>query len=48
MLTADMKERNCGEIQLTGLAVDTGRDLLYYLYNGRLRTGSDIVGMVRY
>ena len=46
MLTADMKERNCGRIELTNLLVQTGRDLLYYLYNGRMKDGSDIIGLL--
>jgi hypothetical protein len=46
MLTADMKERSSGVIQLKQVKLKTGQDLLYYLYNRQLREGADAVGLL--
>ena len=46
MLCADMKERNSGGCLLLNMTRQTGLDLLHYLYNGRLREGSDMVGLL--
>jgi BTB/POZ domain len=37
MLTAGMKEQASGRIELQNMKLKTGRDLLYYLYNQRLK-----------
>ena len=46
LLAADMKERNSGRIELKDIKLATGRDLLYYLYNGRMKEGSDLLGLL--
>jgi hypothetical protein len=46
MLTADMKERASGRIDLNHMKRKTGLDLLYYLYNQELRDGSDLAGLL--
>ena len=40
-----MKERNSGRIELKHIMA-TGRELLYYLYNGRMQEGSDLLGLL--
>ena len=47
LLAADMKERNSGRIELKQIKLATGRELLYYLYNGWLKEeGSDLLGLL--
>jgi hypothetical protein len=46
MLTADMRERTSGRIELKNTRLNTGHDLLYYIYNRRLRDGSDLVRLL--
>ena len=47
LLAADMKERNSGRIELKQIKLATGRELLYYLYNGLLKEeGSDLLGLL--
>ena len=43
-----MKERNSGRIVLKNVNLATGRALLYYLYNGRMREEqrSDLLGLL--
>ena len=41
MLSANMKERQIGRIELTDLKLKTGQELLTYLYNGKLERGAD-------
>ena len=36
LLAADMKERKSSRIELKNVKLATGRELLYYLYNGRM------------
>ena len=47
-MAADMKERNSGRIVLKNVNLATGRALLYYLYNGRMREEqrSDLLGLL--
>jgi hypothetical protein len=37
MLTSNMRERNSGRIQVKNMKLRTGRELLHYIYNGRLQ-----------
>jgi BTB/POZ domain len=46
MLTADMRERTSGRIELRNTKLHTGQDLLFYLYNGQIREESDLVGLL--
>ena len=41
LLTADMKEWNSGRIELKHINLATGRDLLYFLYKGRMKEGQE-------
>ena len=47
MLTADMQERHSSPIELKNLKLKTGQDLLHYMYNGWLKKGSDVVGLLQ-
>lgn len=46
MLSADMLERKTGRIELLDVELKTGSDLLFYLYNGRMKPESDVMGLV--
>jgi hypothetical protein len=35
-----------GYVNLTDVNLETGRDLLFYLYNGRIKPHSDIRGLL--
>jgi hypothetical protein len=41
MLTANMRERNTGRIELPDMNLKTGRGLIFFLYNGRLEEEED-------
>ena len=49
LLAADMKERKSSRIELKNVKLATGRELLYYLYNGRMKEGqeeTDLLGLI--
>ena len=49
LLAAGMKERKSSRIELKNVKLATGRKLLYYLYNGRMKEGqeeSDLLGLI--
>jgi hypothetical protein len=46
MMSAGMKEQATGRIELKNMKLKTGHDLLYYLYNQRLKENSDLVGLL--
>jgi hypothetical protein len=46
MLSVGMKEQATGQIELKNMKLKTGQDLLYYLYNQRLKEDSDLVGLL--
>jgi hypothetical protein len=46
MLTASMKEKASRRIELTNIKLQTGKDLLYYLYNQRMKQDSDVMGLL--
>ena len=49
LLAAGMKERKSSRIELKNVKLATGRELLYYLYNGRMKEGqeeSDLMGLL--
>ena len=49
LLAADMKERKSSRIELKNVKLATGRELLYYLYNGRMKERqeeSDLLGLI--
>jgi BTB/POZ domain len=46
MLTAGMKEQASGRIELKNMKLKTGQDLLYYLYNQRMKPDSDLTGLL--
>jgi hypothetical protein len=47
MLTANMKERTCGRIELKNLKLKTGKILLHYLYTGHLQAMVDMLSLIR-
>lgn len=42
MLTAEMRERHSGRIEITDMSAATGKELLFYMYTDRLRPGADL------
>ena len=49
LLAAGMKERKSSRIELKNVKLATGRELLYYLYNGRMKEGqeeTDLLGLI--
>ncbi len=46
MLKTNMVESRWGRIVLPDVEVKTGRDLLFFLYNGRMKPDSDLVGLL--
>jgi cbb3-type cytochrome oxidase cytochrome c subunit len=48
MLTADMRERASGRIRLKDMKLKTGKDLLFYLYNRKLRDEADVMGLLAF
>jgi hypothetical protein len=46
MLATNMRERSSGQILLKDVKLMTGRDLLFYLYNRRLREDADLEGLL--
>jgi hypothetical protein len=46
MLAADMREGNTGRIEMKDVRLETGRNLLFFLYNGWLDEGADFMGLL--
>jgi hypothetical protein len=42
MLTANMREKATGRIEMKNMTLKTGQDLLYYLYNNQLPEDADL------
>jgi BTB/POZ domain len=47
MLTADMRERRTGRIELTDMRRTTGLQLLSYLYNGWVEPDADMIRLIK-
>jgi hypothetical protein len=46
MLMADMREGNTGRIEMQDVSLKTGRNMLFFLYNGWLEEGADLKGLL--
>jgi hypothetical protein len=46
MLVNDVLERKTGRIELLDVEVKTGQDLLFFMYSGRMKEGSDLPGLL--
>jgi hypothetical protein len=46
MLVNDVLERKTGRIELLDVEVKTGKDLLFFMYSGKLKEGSDLPGLL--
>ncbi len=46
MLKTNMVESRWGRIVLPDVEMKTGRDLLFFLYNGKMKPDSDLVGLL--
>jgi hypothetical protein len=46
MLVNDVLERQTGRIELLDVEVRTGKDLLFFMYSGKLKEGSDLPGLL--
>jgi hypothetical protein len=46
MLTAPMREQITGRVVLPNVTLDTGLELVSFLYNGRMEPGSDYEGLL--
>ncbi len=41
-----MLERKTGRIELLDVEVKTGKDLLFFMYSGKMKEGSDLPGLL--
>jgi hypothetical protein len=46
MLTADMREKATGRIELKNMTLKTGQGLLYYLYNNQLKEDTNLMELL--
>ncbi len=42
----DVLERKTGRIELLDVEVKTGKDLLFFMYSGKMKEGSDLPGLL--
>ncbi len=42
----DVLERQTGRIELLDVEVKTGKDLLFFMYSGKMKEGSDLPGLL--
>jgi hypothetical protein len=46
IMVNDVLERQTGRIELLDVEVKTGKDLLFFMYSGKMKEGSDLPGLL--